>query len=64
MSLALPFLSPLRILDAFVKACEIRGFEVRASEPSARNAETIVKVHREEPHVLSSTNRQRTRRTS
>jgi hypothetical protein len=38
----------LRILDAFVKACEIRGFEVRASEPSGQNAGTIVRVHGED----------------
>jgi hypothetical protein len=43
----------LRILDALVKACEVRGFEVRGSEvqvsaASAQDAETIVKVYGED----------------
>lgn len=43
----------LRILDALVKACEIRGFEVRSSEirasaMSVQDAETIVRVYGED----------------
>jgi hypothetical protein len=47
----------LRILDALVKACEIRGFEVRSSEvrasaTSAQDAETIVKVNGEDVRLV------------
>jgi hypothetical protein len=47
----------LRILDALVKACEIRGFEVRVSEvrasaPSAQDAETTVRVYGEDVRLV------------
>jgi hypothetical protein len=49
----------LRILDTFVKACEVRGFTLKPSASSAAKSATIVKVHGEDvPMTLEEKCRQ------